>query len=297
MTAAYTLRGTTAKQRSGRVAGGVRRRVPLAILAILASLPCCVAPCAAVAPAAAEAAGAPAESERWRVSFVPYLWITEVHGNVRIGDLSAPIDVGFDRVFDLMGNGDLLGGMGYLEARHDRLILFTDATGSVVRTKQSVPVGKADLAADFATLEFGAGWRVYEGFDAISVDALAGGRYNYLYNSIDVTTGSGASGPGRDATVDFVDPFVGGRWAVRFTDALSLVFRGDIGGFGAGSQLAWSLLGGFRYETPWSLGPARVDAFAVYKVYDLDYRSGSGSSRRAIAEEFRGPALGVGAVF
>ena len=31
---------------------------------------------------------------------------------------------------------------------------------------------------------------VYEGFDAISVDALVGGRYNYLYNSIDVTTGS-----------------------------------------------------------------------------------------------------------
>lgn len=294
MTAAYTLDPATAKQRGGRGAGCVAR---CALLAILASALTCVPVCAADPVVAEPAVGPSTASDGWRVSFVPYLWITEVHGNVRIGELSAPIDVGFDKVFDLMGNGDLLGGMGYLEARRDRLILFADATGSVVRTKQSVPVGKADLAADFATLEFGAGWRLYEGFDAISIDGLAGGRYNYLYNSIDVTTGSGASGPGRNVTVDFVDPFVGGRWAVHFTDALSLLFRGDIGGFGAGSQLAWSLFSGFRYETPWSLGPARMDAFAAYKVYDFDYRSGSGTSRRAIAEEFRGPALGLGAVF
>jgi hypothetical protein len=294
MTAAYTLDGTTAKACGGRGAGSVSW---CALLAFLACVLSCGPSLAAGSVVAEPAAGPAAARDGWRVSFVPYLWITEVHGNVRIGDLGAPIDVGFDQVFDLMGNGDLLGGMGYLEARRGRLILFVDATGSVVRTKQSIPIGKADVAADFATLEFGAGWRLYEGFDAISIDALVGGRYNYLYNAIDVTTGSGASGPGRDATVEFVDPFVGGRWAVHFTDALSLLFRGDIGGFGAGSQLAWSLLGGFRYETPWSLGPARLDAFAAYKVYDFDYRSGSGARRRAIAEEFRGPALGLGAVF
>ena len=84
---------------------------------------------------------------------------------------------------------------------------------------------------------------------------------------------------------------------MRLTDAWSLLFRGDIGGFGAGSQLAWSLLAGFRYETPWSVGPARLNAFAAYKVYDFDYESGSGSARRAIAEEYRGPALGLGAAF
>jgi hypothetical protein len=288
--AAYILDPTTAKRdrhsmtRVRTLAGGGLA----AVLALVLSL----APCrAADVPADVEPADA------WQVSFIPYLWITEVHGNVRIGDRTAPIDVGFDEVFDLLGSGELLGGMGYLEARRDRLILFTDATGSVVRTKQDVPVGKADLAADFATLEFGLGWRIYQGFGAISVDALVGGRYNYLYNSIDVTTDRGRSGAGRSATVDFVDPFVGGRWAVRLTDALSLVFRGDIGGFGAGSQLAWSLLGGVRYETPWSLGPARLNAFAAYKVYDFDYESESGSTRRSIAEEYRGPALGLGAAF
>lgn len=281
--AAYILRRGTAKQ-------GVRRAVAASAVAlVIAVLP--------VAGRADEARAADTAPDTWHVSFVPYLWITEVHGRVRIGDLSAPIDVGFDKVFDLLGNGDLIGGMGYLEARRDRLILFTDATGSVVRTTQNVTVGKADVAADFATLEFGVGWRVYEGFDAITVDALVGGRYNYLYNAIDVTTDSGASGPGRNATVDFVDPFVGGRWAVDLVDGLSLLFRGDIGGFGAGSQLAWSLLGGFRYETPWTVGPARLNAFAAYKVYDFDYDSGSGSSRRSIAEEFRGPALGLGAAF
>jgi hypothetical protein len=233
----------------------------------------------------------------WSVSFVPYLWLTEVHGSIGLGDLSVPIDVGFDQVFDLMGAGDLLGGMGYLEVRRRRLIFFADAVGSVVRVDQKLSLGKAALAADFATLELGLGYRIYEGFDAISVDALVGGRYNYVYNSVAVEPASEGEGPQRRARVEFVDPFVGGRWAIRLGRALSLLFRGDIGGFGAGSQLAWSLLGGFRYETPWTVGPARLDAFAVYKVYDFDYEAGSGSARRAIAEEFRGPALGLGAVF
>jgi hypothetical protein len=288
--AAYLLDPPTAK-RGGRPTARSRamlRTGPTALLALVLSVAVC---------SAAEVPTVVEPDDAWQVSFIPYLWITEVHGNVRIGDRSASIDVGFDEVFDLLGSGDLLGGMGYLEARRDRLILFADATGSVVRTKQDVPVGKADLAADFATLELGLGWRVYRGFGAISVDALVGGRYNYLYTSIDVTTERGRSGAGRSTTVDFVDPFVGGRWAVQLTDAVSLLFRADIGGFGAGSQLAWSLLGGFRYETPWSVGPARVNAFAAYKVYDFDYDSGSGSAEPSIAEEYRGPALGLGAAF
>jgi len=99
------------------------------------------------------------------------------------------------------------------------------------------------------------------------------------------------------AIVNFVDPFVGGRFAVDFAGAPSLLFRADIGGFGAGSQLAWGLLAGLRYETPWELGPARLRAFGAYEVYDFDYESGSGGSRRAIAEAFSGPALGLGAAF
>jgi hypothetical protein len=198
----------------------------------------------------------------------------------------------------LLGDGDLIGGMGYFEASRNKLMLFVDAIGSVVRTEQELSIGEADLKADFAAVEFGAGYRVFETpSGGIFIDAQVGGRYNYLFNSIDVDAGPAERGPQRSASVDFVDPFVGGRWSVRLIDDLALFFRGDIGGFGAGSELAWSLLSGFRYDTSWTLGGGRISALAGYKVYDFDYESGSGRGRRAIAEEFRGPAFGLGATF
>ena len=73
--------------------------------------------------------------------------------------------------------------------------------------------------------------------------------------------------------------------------------RADVGGFGAGSDLAWSVLGAFRYDTPWKLGRADVAVLAGYKVYDVDYSSGTGKHRREFDEQLRGPALGVAFTF
>ena len=65
-----------------------------------------------------------------------------------------------------------------------------------------------------------------------------------------------------DASQEFVDPFFGIRGAIRLADQWSFVVRSDVGASGAGSQLAWTVLGGFRWDIPRKLGSAQPSLFA-----------------------------------
>jgi hypothetical protein len=65
---------------------------------------------------------------------------------------------------------------------------------------------------------------------------------------------------------DWVDPYVGFRGRVNLTDKIYLGARGDIGGFGVGSDLTWQAFGG--------LGYAITDSIVIeggWRHLDIDY--------------------------
>jgi hypothetical protein len=263
--------------------------------------------------AAAQAPGAPEAAEprqsEWSFQVIPYLWLPELQGTVSTRGESAQIDVDFDQVFDLLGNGDLLAGMGHFEARYRRFSLFVDAIGGTARPTSAVVfgprqslTGTADVTLNFAYVEFGPAYRVLDvplagGGRSIELDLLTGGRFMYFYTSIGIEGSGGRVLSTARATTTWVDPFVGGRWSVPLVGDLALIFRGDIGGFGAGSDLAWNLIGGFQYELPWHPGSARTSLILAYKAFDFDYQTGSGEQKTAIALDQRGPAVGLGFEF
>ena len=82
---------------------------------------------------------------------------------------------------------------------------------------------------------------------------------------------------GRNATVsdtfEWADPIIGVRWEVPVLDRVSAEFRGDVGGFGASSDLIWGLVAGVRY-------------------FDRSFDSGGG-----ISMQFRGPYSGLGLLY
>ena len=87
---------------------------------------------------------------------------------------------------------------------------------------------------------------------------------------------------------------IGVRWEVPLLDSLSLDFRGDIGGFGASSELIWGLVGDVRYWLtwrPWSLEPW---IGAGYRALAFD-RSPSADAN--LDMQFRGPYLSLGFVY
>ena len=185
----------------------------------------------------------------WSFSFVPYLWLPEINGNVQVRRLSASFHVGYDQIFDLLGDGDLFAAMGHFEARRGRLSLFVDAVGGHVTPSGESPRGaKVDSTINFSFVEFGPAFRILEmpswvaGRRPIVIEALTGGRFMHFYSKLSLAGQRGLVNVSDSASLDWVDPFVGGRWRVPIVGDLDLSFRGDIGGFGAGSQLAWNIL-------------------------------------------------------
>lgn len=67
----------------------------------------------------------------------------------------------------------------------------------------------------------------------------------------------------------WVDPLVGFRGRLNLTDKLYLAARGDIGGFGVGSDLAWNVFGSLGYQ--WN---ERLSTELGYRYLSMDYSDG-----------------------
>lgn len=253
----------------------------------------------------ARAAGDELERSPWGVEGALYLWLPETQGSISTRDRTADVDIDFGKLFDLLGNGDLWALGGHLEGRYRRFSFFLDAFGGTARPTSEVHFdrvvsrsGTADVTLNYTFFEFGPAYRMLDWpLDGpgrpITVDALTGGRLMYFYQSITLRGTASRFDRYANATSTWVDPFVGGRFIVPLVGDLDCVFRGDIGGFGAGSQLAWNLIGGFRYFLPWEPMGASTSLVAVYKALSFDYESGSGSKAIDAELDFRGPAFGL----
>jgi hypothetical protein len=141
-----------------------------------------------------------------------------------------------------------------------------------------------------------------------AVDAEGGFRYwNFTVGTTLDATGS-VSYPdlGIDAshslgvsisnTVQWVDPLIGLRLRRRFTDHQDVLLRGDIGGFGLGSQFSWQLLAAYTYR--WKVSDSlSVAGVLGYRALSTDYSSGSGFGAAGMNLLFHGPLIGFGVRF
>jgi len=247
----------------------------------------------------------------WEFAFTPYLWLPAQSGTIGVGGKEAAVDVSIMDSLDLMGDHlSLIAGFFHFEAKKRRFFTFLDATLSALDTDSNVTVenstvGGIDLAASFeqnvAILEFAAGYQVLalplpERTRPFILEAFLGARYYYFWTQVKVTGSNAQLGSAsRRATgdIDWVDPMIGGRFAVPILEKLDLQVRGDIGGFDLGSKLAWSMAAFLRYHfdsRPLGMRPW----FALgYKVLDFDWEDGS----RSIDLNMTGPAMAIGVTF
>jgi opacity protein-like surface antigen len=82
------------------------------------------------------------------------------------------------------------------------------------------------------------------------------------------------------------------RWDID--EKLAAGVRFDFGGFGIGegSNLTWNLLAGIDYKLK-----ENMSLKAGYRIFDLDYDSGSGNKKFGIDAQFRGPIFGIAIKF
>ena len=72
------------------------------------------------------------------------------------------------------------------------------------------------------------------------------------------------------------------------SERVTLVVRGDAGGFGVGSELTWNLVGNVQYHLS-----RTVSLGMGYRALSIDYEQGSGTDHFRYNMIMHGPALGV----
>ena len=233
------------------------------------------------------ATGAFAEDKTWDISIEPYLSAASIKGDAGMGRVSGtPIDVDFSAILENLK----MAAMVHFEAQH------RDGWGIVL------DYGFMDLGADTTV---GAGGVVdasirqgiFEGLisrqigaEGAGLEAIFGFRWwdNKVRANIDPLILPGSLNARIDE--DWIDPVVGIRWTNALSEQWNLRLRGDIGGFGVGSDFSWSASATALYTMS--------DRFVLefgYKAIDVDYDNGNASDQGFFAYDAttHGPLLGL----
>jgi len=108
------------------------------------------------------------------------------------------------------------------------------------------------------------GYRVVDR-DALKVDALTGFRYWHVGMNLQFNP----SGTEFSGSLNWVDPLIGGRIQAALSPKVSVTIAGDVGGWGAGSEMDYQAAGllGYQIKPSWTLQ-------AGYRYLYVNYRSG-----------------------
>jgi len=229
---------------------------------------------------AALLAAAPLHAEGWTHEFAPYLWGAGMDGTAGVRDVTADVNQSFG---DIVENLEF-GFMGMYRGTRDRYSITVDTVYMGLGAVERGPGGllKADIDLDQLALEVDGGYEVFDRFVV-----FGGLRYNDIDAKVKTT---GVLDVVRQAkgSESWVDPLVGAHYTIPFNDQWSANLRGDIGGFGIGSDFAWQGVATLRWQATPGLG-----VVAAYRYIAMDYDSGSGNDYFKYDMAMSGPALGV----
>ena len=212
--------------------------------------------------------------DRWHFVVSPYLLAPNMKGTTGVGDLTVDVDASPGDIFSHLQFGAML----VMEAARGPWAVAID--GIYMNLNQSGASGQlsADVGMKQGALEL-TGFRRVTGW----AEVLAGGRLNALSADLEAV---GLQTRSRSADKTWFDPFIGARLQAPDTGKWLLSLRGDVGGFGVGSDLAWQVHGkaGYRFSQLFELDLA-------YRVISMDYEKGD----PAFLYDMRifGPELGL----
>jgi hypothetical protein len=223
---------------------------------------------AALAGSLAGAMGtvAVAEDAEWRHTAFVYGMGAALDGDAYVGPLHVPVDMSISDLFDALE----FGAMAAYRVQNDTWSFTGDATymglgGTGRGPRQGLIKGDVDI--DQTTFMATVGRRVTPALEVLF-------SLGYLDLSTDVkVTSTGPAGIVKTKAstgADWVDPAVGLQYNVPVGSDWRVNLRGDVGGFGVGSDLFYQLLANLRWQAN--------DRFGVafgYRLIAFDYEEGN----------------------
>lgn len=223
----------------------------------------------------------------WQFTIEPYLMVPNMKGTTGLGTLpDVSVDAGPDEIFENFESG----GMLYAEARNDTWAVSSDFTymklGADAEPRLLIESGDVELkqlAWELAVLRRLSPW----------LEAGVGAQLNEIQSELNLTLNAiGPGGPpqvGGQIDESWVDPTLIVRAQFPLSDKWSLMARGNVGGFGVGSDFAWQL----QVYAGWRISDLMSLSFG-YRMIGIDYEHGSGQDRFLYDMDTFGPVVRFG---
>ncbi|HSD92049.1 MAG TPA: hypothetical protein VLB11_03380 [Methyloceanibacter sp.] len=277
------------------------------------------------AASAADLGYVPPAPSGWQFSFTPYAWTINVNGDVTARGHTAEVNEDFFQIVDK--SDSILAWMSYFEARKGRVSFFTDfvwmdlgfpgrfqAKGSPFKRFPNAVVnvaGKVQLDYESTIIQSGVAYEVAHwqrgagSFTAL--DVLGSARY---WNQ-DLSLSLGLSGSltadlqrlglkfkrsrsvavARANDLEWVDPVVGARIRHQIAPGKHLNLEADVGGFGAGSEFSWQVVGRYGFDVNCLGQPLHM--VLGYRALSVDYSESGRFGKDGLDAVQHGPVMGV----
>jgi len=235
----------------------------------------------AVLTLVAPQATAQASSNEWQFAIAPYLWAAGMDGTLTIADQGQDVDVPFSTVIDNLD----LAFMGHFDMRNERWVLSSDLIFVDLEHEENLTNGTVTAGMDMTLIELAGGYRV-----SPAVAVLGGARWVDMGAKLRYT--GEVAGDDGDRSKSWVDPLIGVHVFAPLSERWFLGLRGDVGGFGVGSELTWQAYAdiGFKASNVVSL-------ILGYHALDIDYEDGDRLQYFGLDLLVSGPQLGVAFTF
>lgn len=215
-----------------------------------------------------------------RMDFTIYTWLSSLRSEVTTDYLESSNEANFGDILEALD----FANFAHLEVKKGNWGLFSEFDfikmsndGEFRAPRRDWPFKiHADGVMKETMIELGA-MRSFEG-RRLSLDALLGGRYFRLESDLNV---------GRiesNINKDWVDPLVGARLRLRLSDKWHASLRGDLAGFGAGSELTTNIVGAIACDIS-----ERYALGFGYRYLDIDQESDTAQ----VSTTTYGPIVGV----
>ena len=223
---------------------------------------------------------------KWRFLAEPYVMFPYMSGETGIGEsLLLPVEANPGDVFDKLQ----MGAMLYLEAQKGKWAITSDLV--YMKLAQEVTPGtlikSGEVSAKQLIWEMAGLYRI-----APFWEVGIGGRLNDLQVGVDAsinTIGSDTRDFSGDREKTWFDPLIITRLSTDINNKWLFQFRGDVGGFGIGSDLTWQLqaYAGYRFSKVFQLTGG-------YRVLSTDFSEGKSPGEFVFDMNEFGPCVRLG---
>jgi hypothetical protein len=186
-------------------------------------------------------------AEQWQFSITPVLWNASVKASLNDGSGGGGGDQPINPDYHFFTLDNLSDYMSLqLEAKRGRFSLLFDSLRARYQDERAGRLKNLNVSTKLGFVELAA---AYQFSDKSKLDFIAGARRTFLEINVDLASASTGLIPAinKQSSSSWTDPIIGLRYNYSIAENWQLWLRGDVGGFGVGTQRSINAIANVQY--------------------------------------------------